>query len=159
MIENWQHRGRACGRVAALVWLAVAPGCGRHREDAPAAAPASAPPAAAAPAASASVAPAASSPSGPFTPEKVDLVEPAMGTEVHFVAYTTPELDRATIEAAMHRAHAEIVRVEGVMTSWRDSSEIGQINAHAGSPVTVSDETVSVLEKSLWASELSGGAF
>jgi thiamine biosynthesis lipoprotein len=159
MIENRQDPRRACGRVAVLVWLALAPGCGRHREDAPPAAPASAPAVAIAPSASASVAVAPVPAPGPFTPEKVDLVEPAMGTEVHFVAYTTQELDRAAIDAAMHRAHAEIVRVESVMTSWRDSSEIGQINAHAGSPVSVSDETLSVLEKSRWASELSGGVF
>jgi FAD:protein FMN transferase len=103
--------------------------------------------------------PSASAAAPAFVPQKVDFVEPAMGTEVHFVAYTTPSLDESAIRAVMTRAHAEIVRVEGVMTSWRDTSEIGQINVHAGSPVTVSDETIDVLQKSRWAGDLSGGVF
>jgi thiamine biosynthesis lipoprotein len=78
---------------------------------------------------------------------------------VHFVAYTTPSLDESTIRGAMARAHAEIVRVESVMTSWRDTSDIGRINVGAGSPVGVSEETISVLQKSRWAGDLSGGVF
>lgn len=109
------------------------------------------------PPASARAAP-ASAPSA-FAPSKVDFVEPAMGTEVHFVAYTSPKSGDAAIRAAMRRAHDEIVRIEGVMTSWRSDSEVGQVNAHAGSPVRVSDETASVIEKSLWASKISGGMF
>ncbi|HEX4338690.1 MAG TPA: FAD:protein FMN transferase [Polyangiaceae bacterium] len=95
----------------------------------------------------------------PFSPRKVDLVEPAMGTEVHFVSYTTRELGEAALHDAMVRALDEIRRVEKVMTSWNDTSEVGRINAEAGSPVTVSDETITVLDKSRWASELSGGVF
>src|SRR5881394_3594061 len=97
----------------------------------------------AAPSASARVpAPAASaSPSASATPTKVDFVEPAMGTEVHFVAYATPALGEAKIRDAMRRAHAEIVRIEGIMTSWRDDSDIGRVNKAAGTAVAVSDET------------------
>jgi thiamine biosynthesis lipoprotein len=95
----------------------------------------------------------------PFMPQRVDVNEPAMGTEVHFVAYTTPELDEVKIGAAMHAAHAEIVRVEALMTSWKDTGEIARINASPGKPVVVSDETVSVLKKSRWAGEISGGVF
>jgi thiamine biosynthesis lipoprotein len=82
-----------------------------------------------------------------------------MGTEVHFVAYTTAHLDEPAIRDAMRRAHAEIVRIEGVMTSWRADSEVGQINENAGKPVHASDETLGVIEKSLWAGKISGGVF
>ncbi|HEX4476854.1 MAG TPA: FAD:protein FMN transferase [Polyangiaceae bacterium] len=95
----------------------------------------------------------------PFTPVKVDFEQPAMGTAVHFIAYTTPALGERAIRDAMGRAHAEIKRLEGVMTSWRDDSEVGQINVHAGRPVQVGDETLEVIQKSLWSSKLSGGVF
>jgi thiamine biosynthesis lipoprotein len=82
-----------------------------------------------------------------------------MGTEIHFVAYTAPELDEAKIRGAMRAAHAEIVRVEGLMTSWRDTSDVGRVNASAGAPTTVSAETFGVLDKSRWAGDVSGGVF
>jgi len=59
----------------------------------------------------------------------------------------------------MKKAHAEIVRIENLMTSWRDASEIGQINVGAGHPVKVSDETIEVLKKSRWAGDISEGVF
>ena len=126
---------------------------GCHRDDAQAA-----PPPMPTNAGAASALPKPEAPE-PFAPEKVDFQAPAMGTEVHFVAYTTPRLDAATIREAMRRAHAEIVRVEGVMTSWRDTSEVSRINANAGEPVTVGDETLEVIQKSLWAGRISGGVF
>src|SRR5882672_5724218 len=138
-----------------LFWF----GC--RRDDGAVEAPASAAAAAASPepTAPASAAPAPAVSAEPFSPRKVDLIEPAMGTEVHFVAYTAPSLDEGAIRGAMTRAHAEIVRVESVMTSWRDTSEIGRVNLGAGTSVGVSDETITVLEKSRWAGDLSGGVF
>jgi thiamine biosynthesis lipoprotein len=145
----------------AVILLPLLVGFGCRRDDGAVEAPASATAATASaqptPTASAPPAPAVSA--EPFTPHKVDLIEPAMGTEVHFVAYTTPSLDEGAIRSAMTRAHAEIVRVESVMTSWRDTSEIGRVNVGAGSAVSVSDETIAVLEKSRWAGDLSGGVF
>jgi thiamine biosynthesis lipoprotein len=98
-------------------------------------------------------------PAGPFATEKVDLQEPAMGTLVHFVAYTTPTMDGGKIRDAMRSALGEIVRIENVMTSWRATSEIGQINLAPGTPVKASDETIEVIQKARWSSELSGGVF
>jgi thiamine biosynthesis lipoprotein len=153
--------------VAGLVLCAQA--CSpRHSDDATRATSASALATKSAPAVTASSSAAAPSssiatavpgPEAPFTPRKVDLEEPAMGTEVHFVAYTTRELGEGAIKDAMNRALVEIRRVETVMTSWRDTSEVGQINVGAGSPVVVSNETIAVLKKARWASELSGGVF
>jgi thiamine biosynthesis lipoprotein len=45
------------------------------------------------------------------------------------------------------------------MTSWRDTSEIGQVNLGAGRPVKVSRETLEVLKKSRWAGDISEGVF
>jgi thiamine biosynthesis lipoprotein len=59
----------------------------------------------------------------------------------------------------MRDAMAEIRRLEALMTSWRDDSEVGKINANAGKSVKVSAETFEVFEKSQWSSRLSDGAF
>jgi thiamine biosynthesis lipoprotein len=46
------------------------------------------------------------------------------------------------------------------MSPWRRDSDVGRINAAAGKhPVAVGADTLAVVEKSLWVSELSGGAF
>jgi thiamine biosynthesis lipoprotein len=81
----------------------------------------------------------------------------AMGTEVSITAYTD---DDAGAERAIAAAFDEIDRLEQMMTTWRATSEISQINANAGvAPVKVSDEVIEVLEMSARASKLSGGAF
>ena len=118
-------------------------------------------PSAAAPSSSASAIAAVSSATSGAQPwpAKVDFVEPAMGTEVHFVAYVTPRLDETAIRAAMKKAHEEIVRVENLMTSWRDTSDIGRVNVGAGHRIDVSEETLQVLKKSRWAGDISGGMF
>ncbi|HVU01324.1 MAG TPA: FAD:protein FMN transferase [Polyangiaceae bacterium] len=96
----------------------------------------------------------------PAFPPRIDFSEPAMGTEVHFVSFPQEGLDETAVRAAMQKAHAEIVRVENLMTSWRDTSEIGQVNLGAGKqPVKVSPETFEVLKKSVWAGQISEGVF
>ncbi len=141
------RRGRVLSRVAFVAALAMSNAC--RRDTAHAAPPAALPKTVATPTKAAA----------PFATEKVDFTAPAMGTEVHFVAFTTPKLDAPSIRAAMERAHAEIKRIEGIMTSWRDDSEVGQINLHAGQPVKVSDETIDVIEKSKWSGDISSGVF
>jgi thiamine biosynthesis lipoprotein len=85
--------------------------------------------------------------------------ETAMGTALHFIAYTTPEVDEAGTRGAIERAVAEMRRLEGLMSEWRNDSEIGQVNLKAGQWVTVSPETYEVLAKSLEAGKLSKGTF
>lgn len=48
---------------------------------------------------------------------------------------------------------------ENLFSSTIETSEISQINTAGGVPVTVSDETVALIEKGLYFSELSGGKF
>jgi thiamine biosynthesis lipoprotein len=84
----------------------------------------------------------------------------AMGTHLVLAAYTSDTRDEASIRASFGKALAEIHRLEGLMTTWRDDSEISAINAAAGkSAVTVSPETLAVIEKSVWMSSRSEGVF
>ncbi|MDB4965254.1 MAG: thiamine biosynthesis protein [Myxococcales bacterium] len=81
----------------------------------------------------------------------------AMGTEISFAVLATDE-ERAA--RAIDDAFAEIKRLENMMTTWRDDSEVSRINHEAGvAPVVVSPETLEVIEASQKASKLSGGAF
>jgi len=82
-----------------------------------------------------------------------------MGTSVHLVAYTTAAVDPPAVERAFDAALAEIRRLEAVLSEWRDDSDVGRINANAGSWVEIGPETLEVLEKSLWAGQMSDGTF
>ena len=83
-----------------------------------------------------------------------------MGTRLNFIAFTTSKLDEAATRAAIDRAVAEIQRLEALMTTWRDDSEIARVNQNAGrAPVKVGAETGRVIDESLWISEKSGGVF
>lgn len=68
--------------------------------------------------------------------------------------------DEHLVEEAAASAFAEMGRLEDLMTTWKDTSEVERINQAAGkSAVQVSPETFEVIEKSLWIAKLSGGAF
>lgn len=91
---------------------------------------------------------------------KVTAETEAMGTRVVFTALTSTGIDEATAHAAIERAVAELRRLESLMTTWRDDSEVSRINRSAGkAPVRVGPETLDVIAKSLWISERSGGVF
>ena len=112
--------------------------------------------AAPAPAPSASITP----PQVPFEPRRVALDDKAMGTHVVLATYTTPALDEAAIRPKLEKALEEIRRLERLMTTWREDSEISRINAAAGAgAVAVGAETLAVIQKSLWASKISEGVF
>ena len=96
----------------------------------------------------------------PFAATRVSLEDKAMGTHMLLAAFTTPELDEVTLRPKLERALAEIRRLEALMTTWREDSEISRINAAAGkAPVVVGAETLAVIQKSLWMSERSEGVF
>jgi thiamine biosynthesis lipoprotein len=104
--------------------------------------------------------PAPARPAAPFEAARISLEDKAMGTHIVLAAFTTPELDEATIKPKLEKALAEIRRLEGLMTTWRDDSEISRINAAAGkAPVVVGAETLAVIEKSIWMSGRSEGVF
>jgi thiamine biosynthesis lipoprotein len=113
---------------------------------------------AAASAASASAPPPTALPPAP--PAKVSAEAKAMGTHLQLTAYTDAAHDEASVRALFDKAVAEIHRLELLMTTWREDSEVSRINAAAGKAgVTVSPETLAVIEKSVWMSGRSEGVF
>jgi thiamine biosynthesis lipoprotein len=92
--------------------------------------------------------------------ERVTAEGKAMGTHLAFAAFTNDKLEAAAIRKAFDAAISEIQRVEGLMTTWRESAQLAQANANAGKkPVPVDAETFLVLKEALKTSELSQGTF
>ena len=81
----------------------------------------------------------------------------AMGTSVTFKVWTDREL---AARAAMQDALAEIKRIEAMMTTWNDASDVSKINAAAGGPpVVVSPELLTVLHGARAIHDASDGVF
>lgn len=84
-----------------------------------------------------------------------------MGTQATITIWT---VDEARAQKAFAAAHAELDRVERLMTDWEHPewlpSDVVRINKAAGkAPVKVDPETLAVIEESLEMSRRSGGAF
>ena len=92
-------------------------------------------------------------------PQKVDFQGTAMGTNVHFIAYTNDHADTAHIQSAMTEALTEMKRLEGVLSEWRDDSEVGKINLNPDQWVHVGPETYAVIARALEEGKASKGAF
>jgi thiamine biosynthesis lipoprotein len=95
----------------------------------------------------------------PAAPLKVEVKDSAMGTSLHFIAYTSAGTDEPAIRQAIELATLEMRRLEGLMSEWRDDSEIGRLNSHSGEFVSVSPETLDVIQRGLEAGKLSKGTF
>ena len=68
--------------------------------------------------------------------------------------------DREKGQRVIEEAFAEVARVEALLSTYRDDSEINDVNrAAGGQPVAVSDELFEVVERSIAFSELTEGAF
>src|SRR6188768_3350646 len=107
-------------------------------------------------------APASSEPAtsaAPAPAEKVDFQDVAMGTNVHFIAYTTAQVDSAKVRSAISQALNEMKRLEALLSEWRDDSEVGKINANPEQWVHVGPETFAVISRALAEGKASDGAF
>lgn len=83
-----------------------------------------------------------------------------MGTNVSIATFTTPELTEERIRPKLQKALDEIRRLQALMTTWSETSEISQINQAAGKgAVAVGPETFEVIRKSLWIGKESEGVF
>ncbi len=61
---------------------------------------------------------------------------------------------------AIRAAEQEIIRIEQLISSWKDDSETAEINANAGKKaVQVSKELFDLIARSIKVSEITGGAF
>ncbi len=99
-------------------------------------------------------------PQKPAAPTRVVLDDGAMGTTVSIATYTTETLTEEMIRPKLQKALDEIRRLQALMTTWEESSEVSKINAAAGkSAISVGPETFSVIEKSLWIGKASEGVF
>ena len=68
--------------------------------------------------------------------------------------------DEATADEDMNLAFEEIDRLEALLSNYRPSSELSRISREAGSaPVVTDPETFRFLERSLYWSRVSNGAF
>jgi thiamine biosynthesis lipoprotein len=118
------------------------------------------PPGASAPAAPQASAPATAPPAPAFVPKKVTLEHGAMGTRVTLTTFTTPEHDEAAVKRALATAFGEFSRLEKLMSTWIETSDVSRINAAAGTDaVVVGRDTFVVIEKSLWIAGASQGVF
>jgi len=143
---------RAPVLIACLLWSCAGVEFLPGRSTTPEPSPPEPPPEPAASAAPADAAP-------PFSPRRVWGEDKAMGTHLAYTAYTTAKVDEPAARRAFEAATAEIRRLEGLMTTWRES-EITRVNAQAGvAPVPVSPETYEVVAEAVRAGEMSGGAF
>jgi FAD:protein FMN transferase len=126
--------------AAGIVGLMLA-GCQRTPQDAPT------PPA-----------PAADTHPAAPPPRRVIVVDrKCMGTLCEVKAL---HHDEPFVRQAVARGMAEMDRIEALTTSWNDTSDVARINQAAGKEaVKVDPDTLAVIEKGLWMSERSRGAF
>jgi len=82
---------------------------------------------------------------------------PMMGTEVSVYLWSSdPEAGEAVVE----KVFEEAVRIDHLMSTYREDSEISAINRDAASdPVRVSSELFGLIRRALDISVLTGGAF
>ena len=88
---------------------------------------------------------------------KIVRTDTAMGTVVQVTFWTDDEPGAARAAAA---AFEELRRLDAMMTTWTDDSEVSKINAAAGKKaVAVSAETFAVIERAVDISRRSKGVF
>lgn len=93
-------------------------------------------------------------------PKRVALDDNAMGTTVSIATYTTGAMSEEVLRPKLQKALDEIRRLQALMTTWSEDSEISKINAAAGKKaIAVGPETFAVIQKSLWIGKESDGVF
>lgn len=108
---------------------------------------------------------------GPFLLLFFPLVSPAQGPggqvfhQSRFIMGTSVEITVSQAEpakagGAVAAAFREVEGIDSLMSHYREDSEVRQITRNAGERETpVSPETLEVIERALYFSHLSGGAF
>jgi len=87
----------------------------------------------------------------------VTRVQMQMGTLVKITAVARSE---SVAQAAAAAGFAEIRRLEEILSTWIPTSELSRVNASAGvMPVSVSPETMTVVQGAIQAAEMTDGGF
>ena len=93
----------------------------------------------------------------PKGPRLVERTFASMGTELKLSAWTA---DEAGADAAFESVYEEMDRLEGLLSNWRSTSDVEQLNAAAGKhPVRVGPEFLDVLKTAHQVSVWTGGTF
>src|SRR5437016_2760995 len=87
----------------------------------------------------------------------IERTRAAMGTELRLAAWTA---DEPGTVAAFEAVFQEVDRLEGLLSNWRERSDVERLNAAAGKyPVRVGTELRDVLQTARQVSEWTGGKF
>jgi len=90
-------------------------------------------------------------------PGLVERSRVSMGSEVHLTAWTS---DEGATAAAFTRVFDEFDRLDGLMSIWREGSDVVRLNASAGAgAVPVSPEVREVIGQARYVSDLTDGKF
>jgi thiamine biosynthesis lipoprotein len=80
-----------------------------------------------------------------------------MGNRFEFSAVCD---DEPVAELAISKAIAEVGRIEGLLSTFKEDSQVNEINRFAGiRPVTVDEEVIALILRSLKISKITQGAF
>src|SRR4051812_35589726 len=91
--------------------------------------------------------------SGPMVvPSTTELTKRAMGTDVHLIVVGGPE-------GLLAGAAAMVDELEQRWSRFLPDSEISRLNAAAGRPVAVSEETIELVERAIAGWRNTGGRF
>lgn len=94
------------------------------------------------------------------TPELERFSRELMGTRVDIAIPLGRDMDAAAARTAAGQAFAEMRRLEGLMSRYRDDSEVARIGAAAGQqPVRVAPEVMAVLQQAQRLYRDSNGVF
>lgn len=85
--------------------------------------------------------------------------QPITTSEFVFDTIITIQINDSSNEALLDEAIQLCITYENLFSNTIESSEISQINNADGSPVLVSDETITLLKEAIYYSELSNGIF
>ncbi len=72
----------------------------------------------------------------------------------------TDKNGKYVIADGINKVIVQIERIENLISEWRPSTQISQVNQNAGiKPLKVDKEVFEITKKAIWFSEISNGAF
>ncbi len=93
-------------------------------------------------------------------PDEKKLYKETRTSMYTIVEITVSSDSQQKAKTAIDKAFGELERLAKLLNFYAEDSEISTVNRHAGNkPVRVSPETMEIIEKALYVSENTGGAF